>query len=464
MKKTKFIALLMTPTMLFSVLSLPARAGEEEEPMPPLREEIPGEPGEDETPLLWEELPEPEGAETPEPGEEAQPEGEEPRPEREEPQPEGEELPAPAEEPAAEEGEPAPEEPGEPLTDEGWYDFIDSLPEPEGRSWNEDLLTLAESLIGQGVIDELTLESEDGEPRFYTRFGSWMGLPYEPWCASFVSFCIHHAGIPAEALPLQASCLYWRLALQEKGLYIDTQTETGAAFVPEPGDLVFFGTDLEKVPCHVGIVKEYKTAEYDEQGAMLHNDRLLTIEGNNGPAVAEFERERDARGEYSWLGYVSLRAVRDLWEQEREEEVRAHTAEVEENLLVCPMLTDENAVLWLVAVYVDPVDFRQYTWDGEPMLRSAAHNAWVSCVWSFEMPSAGRLAEIPGKGDVLEPSADLNGTGQEDLNDVQFLYSVYRESGIAMEQGREFCLRCDLNGNGVIDMADVQNLLFRISK
>lgn len=483
MKKTKIIALLLTLTMLFSVLPLSVLAENGEEEELPASEETLWETGEaEETPPL-EEQPEPEDTETPMPEEEPEAEEEIPAPE-EEPETEAEtpapeeapkteeEIPAPTEEPAEEETgeaesaetETPPEEAAEPVTDEGWEDFIEALPEPEGQDWNEDLLALAEGLIGQGVVDELSSLSEDGEARFYTRFGAWMGYPYEPWCASFVSFCLSYAGIPSEAVPRSAGCESWCLALREDELLIEAENEEGEVYVPEPGDLVFFACSPEGTPCHVGIVRDYKSAEYDEEGKRIHDDLLMTIEGNNGPVVAEFEHERGAWGEYTWVGFVSLHAARELWEREREDEVRAHTAEVEQNLLVCPMLSDENTVLWLVEVYDAPMEFRQYTWNGEPMLWSEAHCAWVSCLWSFEMPAAGGLAEIPGRGETLEPGADLNGTGREDLNDVQFLYSIYRESGAAAELDRALCLRCDLDGNGVIDMADVQNLLFRVSE
>ena len=497
MKKTKIIALLLTLTMLFSVLPLSVLAengeaeeqpasgetlwetGEKEETLPPEEQPEPEdtEPPElEEEPKAEEETPEPEEElkaeeETPAPEEEPKAEEETPEPE-EEPKAEKEEIPAPTEEPAEEEtggaeyaeAETPPEETAEPVTDEGWEDFIEALPEPEGEDWNKDLLTLAESQIGQGVVEELTAESEDGEKLFYTRYSAWMGLPYEPWCASFVAFCLSYAGIPSEAVPRSAGCESWCLALREDELLIEAENEEGEAYIPEPGDLVFFADRPEGRPCHVGIVRDYKSAEYDEEGKLIHDDLLLTIEGNNGPTVAEFEHERSAWGEYAWVGFVSLHAAREVWEREREDEVRAHTAEVEKNLLVCPMLADENTVLWLVGVYDAPMACRQYTWDGEPMFWSDAHCAWVSCLWSFEMPTAGGLAEVPGRGETLEPDADLNGTGREDLNDVQFLYSIYRESGAAAELDRALCLRCDLDGNGVIDMADVQNLLFRISE
>ena len=470
MKKTKIIALLLTLTMLFFVLPLSVLAENGEAEEQPASGETLWETGEKEETLPPEEQPEPEDTETPEPEEEPKAEEETPAPE-EEPKAE-EEIPAPTEETAEEEtggaeyaeAETPPEETAEPVTDEGWEDFIEALPEPKGEDWNEDLLALAESQIGQGVVEELTAESEDGEKLFYTRFGAWMGLPYEPWCASFVSFCLSYAGIPSEAVPRSAGCESWCLALREHELLIEAENEEGEVYVPEPGDLVFFACSPEGTPCHVGIVRDYKSAEYDEEGVLIHDDLLLTIEGNNGPAVAEFEHERGAWGEYAWVGFVSLHAAREVWEREREDEVRAHTAEVEKNLLVCPMLADENTVLWLVGVYDAPMACRQYTWDGEPMFWSDAHCAWVSCLWSFEMPTAGGLAEVPGRGETLEPDADLNGTGREDLNDVQFLYSIYRQSGAAAELDRALCLRCDLDGNGVIDMADVQNLLFRISE
>ena len=484
MKKTKSIALLMTFAVLFSAMPLPvlAETGEEEEML--LAEETLWETGDKEETFLLEEQQESEEPETPVPGEESKlPEEEETSVSEKDPK--EKETPAPEKDPITEEGEtsasekdPKEEEasaPEEELTedgdfdfsmDEGWEEFIEALPEPEGLDWNDDLLWLAESLIGEGEIEDLSAESEDGEMLFYTRFGAWMGLPYDPWCASFVSFCLFYAGIPSGAVPLEANCEDWYTELSEKELFTAAENEEGEAFIPEPGDLVFFADSSFGTPCHVGIVRDYISAEYDEEGKMIHNDLLLTVEGNNGPEVAEFEYERGMGDGFSWIGFVSLHAARERWEWEQipEEEVQAHTAEAEENLCVFPMLEEENTVLWLIAVHEEPMAFGMYTWDGEPMLWSEAHNAWVSCVRSPEEPAAGKLSEVPGEGEALESDADLNGTGQEDLNDVQYLYSICRTSGAAGELPRELCLRCDLNGDGVIDLEDVQELLLRITE
>ena len=149
---------------------------------------------------------------------------------------------------------------------------------------------------------------------------------------------------------------------------------------------------------------------------------------------------------------------------EPEDEVSLHTAEARETLWISPMLREEDTTLWLVAVTEEPLEERQYLWDGEPMLWSDVHSAWVSCFWSPEEPGSGNLSEVFGEGEMLEPDADLNDTGREDLNDVQYLYSICRTSGAAGELPRELCLRCDLNGDGVIDLEDVQELLLRISE
>ncbi len=149
---------------------------------------------------------------------------------------------------------------------------------------------------------------------------------------------------------------------------------------------------------------------------------------------------------------------------EPEDEVSLHTAEAGETLWISPMLREEDTTLWLVAVTEEPLEERQYLWDGEPMLWSDVHSAWVSCFWSPEEPGSGNLSEVFGEGEMLEPDADLNDTGWEDLNDVQYLYSICRTSGAAGELPRELCLRCDLNGDGVIDLEDVQELLLRITE
>lgn len=204
--------------------------------------------------------------------------------------------------------------------------------------------------------------------------------------------------------------------------------------------------------------EEEETPESESAEAETPSEEAETLESESAEAETSSEEtagEEETGEPENLIGELS---------PEPEDEVSLHTAETRENLRFSPMLNKEDTTLWLVAIEEDPLEERQYLWDGEPMLWSEAHNAWVSCCWSPEEPESGKLSEVPGEGEMLDPEADLNDTGWEDLYDVQYLYSICRTSGAAGELPRELCLRCDLNGDGVIDLEDVQELLLRITE
>ena len=57
-------------------------------------------------------------------------------------------------------------------------------------NWAQDLLMVAESQLGY-TESVLNFDNEDPwNPKGYTRYGAWFGLPYGDWCAMFVSFCL----------------------------------------------------------------------------------------------------------------------------------------------------------------------------------------------------------------------------------------------------------------------------------
>ena len=57
---------------------------------------------------------------------------------------------------------------------------------------------------------------EDGETiKDYTRYGEWYGMPYDDWCAMFLSFCLNYADIPRDAIPYEANCPSCIEALQD---------------------------------------------------------------------------------------------------------------------------------------------------------------------------------------------------------------------------------------------------------
>lgn len=93
-------------------------------------------------------------------------------------------------------------------------------------------------------------------PHNDTKYGTWYGLPNQPWCAMFVSWCARQAGVPKDIL---RNCA---IAAPDDG-YFSIPYYDGADYTPQTGDLFF-----TKTFSHVGLVY-YVDGEY-----------CYTIEGN----------------------------------------------------------------------------------------------------------------------------------------------------------------------------------------
>lgn len=104
-----------------------------------------------------------------------------------------------------------------------------------------------------------------------TKYGDWYGLPNEPWCAMFISWCAYESGIPESIIPKFAGCITGFNQMTEMGI---TTTEH---IRPEKGDLIFFEWDGEPGDIdHVGLV------------TYVENDLVHTIEGNHSDCVDEY--------------------------------------------------------------------------------------------------------------------------------------------------------------------------------
>ena len=159
-------------------------------------------------------------------------------------------------------------------------DWVKTFPELSGY-WREDILAIADSQVGYHESTRNYIVEEDGSVKGYTRYGEWYGYPHGDWCAMFTSFCLHYAGIPEEMVPIESSCRRWieLLEAEELDLFRPAAEESGEAYAPVPGDLVFFDLNGDGISDHVGVV------EYLEEGT------LHTIEGNRKNAVQRLEYE-----------------------------------------------------------------------------------------------------------------------------------------------------------------------------
>ncbi len=102
----------------------------------------------------------------------------------------------------------------------------------------------------------------------YTEYGNWYGVQ-SLWCAMFVSWCAHNAGIPENVIPSHAytpSGILWFMDRDQ--VYTRAEVEQGI-YTPQAGDLIYFKSDRnQNIVNHVGIVLGY------------FNEYVYTIEGN----------------------------------------------------------------------------------------------------------------------------------------------------------------------------------------
>lgn len=108
-----------------------------------------------------------------------------------------------------------------------------------------DIVSVAKTQIG-------FREGENND----TKYGTWYGLPNQPWCAMFVSWCARQADVPLDIL---ANCA---IAAPDPG-YFNIRYFDGEVYTPQQGDLFF-----TKNFTHVGLV------DYAD------GDIFYTVEGN----------------------------------------------------------------------------------------------------------------------------------------------------------------------------------------
>lgn len=117
-----------------------------------------------------------------------------------------------------------------------------------------------------------------------TKYGSWIGQPNAPWCASFVSWCLAQSGNTNVSWLKSASCNSLASQASQKGKF----HTAGSGYVPKPGDLFLDGSTSNFT--HVGFVATPVT-----------NGGFGTLEGNSSDQVRERTRQVNGVG-----GYIEL--------------------------------------------------------------------------------------------------------------------------------------------------------------
>jgi hypothetical protein len=95
-----------------------------------------------------------------------------------------------------------------------------------------------------------------------TKYGTWYGLPNQPWCAMFVTWCARQAGIPADIIPTYAGCGDGYKWFKKRGQLVTN---------PEPGDIIFYKpTIIGATSSHTGVVVD------------VNDTYIYMVEGNAG--------------------------------------------------------------------------------------------------------------------------------------------------------------------------------------
>ena len=136
-----------------------------------------------------------------------------------------------------------------------------TLPSDLGSDYIENLVAIAESQVG---IAESAINfkiNDKGYVMGYNRYGAWYGAPYVDWCAIFIAFCCHYAGLPEEAVFYHSYCETWMNSAKENGIFADAE-----GFVPDKGDIMFIERDRYLCPDHVTLVTSVEGASQKEGG------------------------------------------------------------------------------------------------------------------------------------------------------------------------------------------------------
>ena len=162
-------------------------------------------------------------------------------------------------------------------------DWEKTLPKEDEltENWAEDVLTIAKSQLGYKESSR-NFKAVNGDRKGYTRYGVRFGAPYSDWCAMFIQFAMHYAGVDERLMPGNPSVSKWIENVKKIENYFEP-----ADYTPVPGDIMFIDWDkvvegVERDGDHIGIVAEVKTTEETTpDGAKLEvPTSIVTIEGN----------------------------------------------------------------------------------------------------------------------------------------------------------------------------------------
>lgn len=150
---------------------------------------------------------------------------------------------------------------------------------------------------------ELSWGFKEDNSNNITPYGQWYGMQGSAWCAMFVSWCAHQAGIIGDIVPRYAYCPSGMNWYRAQNRYYSRS----GGYTPKIGDVVFFWSSTANRVAHTGLVVEVDTTT------------ITTIEGNSADGV--YERTYNKTNTYIY-GYGSNSEVTsDMTTDEIEEAI-----------------------------------------------------------------------------------------------------------------------------------------------
>lgn len=138
-----------------------------------------------------------------------------------------------------------------------------------------DIVNIAKSQNGYlegNSNSELSGETTTGSNN-YTEYGRWYGLQ-DMWCAMFVSWCAHNAGVSTSVIPKTASTVTALNYFINQGVAHTRASISAGNYTPIAGDIIFFKSSRNTaITNHIGIVTSFS------------GTTINTIEGNTSSAT-----------------------------------------------------------------------------------------------------------------------------------------------------------------------------------
>jgi len=155
-------------------------------------------------------------------------------------------------------------------TEDDWQGTIPSNAEFDGMR-SDYLVQIAISQLDYAESKRNFIVDQQGIRRGYSRYGQWYNNPYGPWNTSFVSFCMHYAGISEDEIPPASGAFQMLTQLDSLGRFVPhTYEDPMGDYEPVPGDIIFIDINGDGMPDRTGIVCD------------VIGDRIEVIEGDVG--------------------------------------------------------------------------------------------------------------------------------------------------------------------------------------